>query len=102
MGYGERALVLRRAITSLHPPLAMAVVEVTTRGVNKTFLGWRWCPCNKACGVVNALRLPVGFDSPPTHKGTRPLTAKRDPALQIVPINARGLISTDQMERSLQ
>ncbi len=31
MGYGERALVLRRAMTSLHTLLATAVVEVTTR-----------------------------------------------------------------------
>ena len=66
-------------MTFLHLLLASAAVEVTTRGVNKTF-GWRWCPCNKVCGVVNALRPPVGFDSPPTHKGSLcPLMCKEAP-----------------------
>ena len=39
VGYGKRAPVLRCAMTFLHPPLATAVVEVTTQGVNKTLFG---------------------------------------------------------------
>lgn len=33
------------------------------------FWGGAGARATRRCGVVNALRPPVGFDSPPTHKG---------------------------------
>ena len=64
--------MLRRARTSLHLPLATAVVEVTTRGVNKTF--WvALVPVQQ--GIAGWLthygRLWGSIPHPPTREATR-------------------------------